>query len=542
MARTLDSADVENPLAELVRRSAERDGSRNFLELARSASYVTFSELAEEVSRWAGLVGEMGVPAGVTIGLAVADPLDFCVLYLGTMASGRWAAPLDPNTPPERLGPLMGRLGASLVVRDAEAHPAQGVPWVQCTPGTFDPRGSGQLVVHGAPWVSGQQPAGVRGAPGDDRGGALLASSGTTGAPKLIPLAVDRLLHNAWSIADHHRLGPGERGFNPLPLFHINAQVVALLASLVSGSSLVLDARFHRTGFWELMARRRISWINAVPAIISHLSVVLPDEAVPSQIRFIRSASAPLSPATLTRFEAATGIPVLETYGMTEGASQITANPLAGVRKPGTVGVPVGTEVRVVAHAQGSGDGPAARPEVDEASPVGSVGRVEIRGRSIIDHYAGNQHPDRFSPDGWLRTGDLGFLDSDGYLTLVGRTDDVINRSGEKVYPSEIEDAMLADPDVLKAAVVAMRDEVLGQVPAGYVVLREAVEGSDPAPARRALERIEARLAATLVRAKRPVVLHAVASLPQGPTGKVLRRAVPQHCSRPLCSVVLSRR
>ena len=175
---------------------------------------------------------------------------------------------------------------------------------------------------------------------------------------------------------------------------------------------------------------------------------------------------------------------------------------------------------------------PLRGPRWTRHRQLGSVGRVEIRGRSIIDHYAGDQHPDRFSPDGWLRTGDLGFLDSDGYLTLVGRTDDVINRSGEKVYPSEIEDAMLADPDVLKAAVVAMRDEVLGQVPAGYVVLREAVEGSDPAPARRALERIEARLAATLVRAKRPVVLHAVASLPQGPTGKVLRRAVPQHCSK----------
>ena len=155
-------------------------------------------------------------------------------------------------------------------------------------------------------------------------------------------------LHTARCVVAHHDLTADDRCFNSLPLFHINAEVVALLSSLVAGSCLVLDDRFHRTGFWELMGERRVTWINAVPAIISRLAELRPDETVPAGVRFIRSASAPLPVATADRFEERTGIPVVETYGMTEAASQITAHPLSVPRRAGSVGVPVGVELRVV--------------------------------------------------------------------------------------------------------------------------------------------------------------------------------------------------
>ncbi len=123
---------------------------------------------------------------------------------------------------------------------------------------------------------------------------------------------------------------------------------MGLLSALVAGSCLVLDDRFHRTGFWELMGQRRVTWINAVPAIISRLAELRPGENVPAGIRFVRSASAPLPVATADRFEAATGLPIIETYGMTEAASQITAHPLSVPRRAGSVGLPVGVELRVV--------------------------------------------------------------------------------------------------------------------------------------------------------------------------------------------------
>jgi acyl-CoA synthetase (AMP-forming)/AMP-acid ligase II len=267
------------------------------------------------------------------------------------------------------------------------------------------------------------------------------------------------------------------------------------------------------------MRRRQITWINAVPAIISRLADPGVDETIPPRLRFIRSASAPLPVATSVRFEANTGIPVLETYGMTEAASQITANPLAGPRKPGSVGLPVGVDLRIVADGAAAADG-TAQVEGD------NVGHVEIRGPSVISSYGGNHHADRIDADGWLRTGDLGHVDGDGYLYLDARTDDVINRGGEKVFPREIEEVVLIDPAVAAVAVVAAPDPELGQVPVAFLVLRGIDAESEHGAVGDALSRIRERLEATLVKSKRPTSLNVVRALPAGATGKVQRRVL----------------
>ena len=291
------------------------------------------------------------------------------------------------------------------------------------------------------------------------RGGIFLCTSGTTGTPKGILLREDQLTHVAAAVAAHHRLTPADRGYCCLPLFHINAEVVGLLGTLAAGACLVVDRKFSRRGFWELIGTRQITWINAVPAIITILAMD-PPVAVPGRVRFIRSASAPLAPSALERFEDSFGIPVVETYGMTEAASMITANPLDGPRKAGSAGRPAGTEVRVVSR-----DEDLLRP-----CPPGTIGRVQIRGPGVITEYAAGGPAGAIDADGWLETGDLGHLDQDGYLFLAGRSDDVINRGGEKIYPREIEEFLLTQPGVRSAVVVAASDEVLGQRPVAYVV------------------------------------------------------------------------
>jgi acyl-CoA synthetase (AMP-forming)/AMP-acid ligase II len=221
-------------------------------------------------------------------------------------------------------------------------------------------------------------------------------------------------------------------------------------------------------------------------------------------VRFVRSASAPLPQAALERFEAAFGIPVVETYGMTEAASMITANPVDGPRKAGSAGLPAGTEVRVV-----SLDGSAAEP--------GQLGRVQIRGKGVIRRYAEGGRPGAIDLDGWLDTGDLGYLDSDGYLFLAGRSDDVINRGGEKIYPREIEEILLAQPGVRGAVVVGVRDEVLGERVVAYVIPNDGWLD----------HQVETELRAVcekqLPRHKQPSAFRLVDQLPLGPTGKVAR-------------------
>jgi acyl-CoA synthetase (AMP-forming)/AMP-acid ligase II len=277
-----------------------------------------------------------------------------------------------------------------------------------------------------------------------------------------------------------------------------------VLATLKAGAYLAVDRKFSRRGFWDIIRDRDITWVNAVPAIISILSMDPPADP-PATLRFVRSASAPLPLASLERFEKAVGVPIIETYGMTEAASMITANPLDGPRKPGSAGKPAGSLVRVAAA-----DGTAAA--------TGEIGRVMIRGAGIIKAYASGGRPGVIDADGWLDTSDLGYLDADGYLFLVGRSDDVINRGGEKIYPREIEEILLAQPGVRSAAVIGAADEVLGERPVAYVI------ADADAVAAQVEELLRAVCAQRLPRHKQPSEFWLVDEMPLGPTGKISRR------------------
>lgn len=514
-------------LGELVRSQAEAYGDRVYVEAARNDGVLTFASL----DRWQRSIAAGDFLPGSTVAVSIADPVQCAAFLIGAVASGLWVAPLDPATPhtgPSGLGSLIARVGADLVVSDRLAPPDTSCRWIE--------------VADVAPEHSATRDSAGWCARDSGEGGIVLSSSGTTGRPKVMRLQQDKLLHTAHGVVTHHQLTVSDRGFNPLPLFHINAEVVGLVSSLVAGASLVLDDRFHRTGFWGLVGGRRVTWINAVPAIISRLTELRTGECVPPGLRFVRSASAPLPVATADRFEAVTGLSVVETYGMTEAASQIAAHPLSLPRRAGSVGVPVGLELRIVRHDETQAAREALEREAHDAADAaevgecapGQVGEIEIRGDSVIDAYEGRAHAERFRPGGWLRTGDLGRLDDDGFLYLVARTDDVINRGGEKVFPREIEEIISAEAEVATVAVVGKDDPELGQVPVAYIVLR-GVEGTDDAEhAERVAARVTCDLSRQLVRSRRPVTLHVVASLPAGATGKVRRHALRDTAAVPL--------
>jgi acyl-CoA synthetase (AMP-forming)/AMP-acid ligase II len=431
------------------------------------------------------------------VALRWPDPLGYATALVAILGAGRVVVPLDPAAPAAEVARVLAVARPAAILAPSE----QDLP-----PG---------LAVLRPPDAPGEAAAGQH--PDASTGGIFLCTSGTTGTPKGILLREDQLAHVAGAVAGHHRLTPDDRGYCCLPLFHVNAEVVGLLATLAARACLVLDRKFSRRGFWPLMAEREITWINAVPAIITLLAMDPPAERVSGRIRFVRSASAPLPPVTLRRFEDAFGIPVVETYGMTEAASMITANPVDGPRKAGSAGRPAGTQVRV-AERIGSRYVPVR---------TGTVGRVQIRGRGVIREYATGGPAGAIDRDGWLDTGDLGHLDSGGYLFLAGRADDVINRGGEKIYPREIEDFLLAQPGVGWAAVIAARDEVLGERPVAYVVPAGTDRWDELA------EALRQACAAALPRPKRPAEFCLVRELPLGPTGKVARRRLRELAAAP---------
>lgn len=475
-------------LASLIAGRAADAPAHPYLEDARSDRVVTYGDLAERTRAWAALLDSRGIAAGATVVLDVTDPLEFAVAHLAVVASGRRSVPVNPQgTWQEVLRSV--ELGSSEAIVSDRDEPGE-TDAVVLRPSDAEASGAGDV----AP--GGQDPA--------PSGSVILFTSGSTGTPKGVELSEAQLLFVGRAVAEHNALTAGDRGFNSLPLFHVNAEVVGLLSTLVAGATLVLDQRFHRTGFWELLAERRITWLNAVPAILAVLAKSGPADA-PDGLRFVRSASSALPEAVRTAFA---GIPMIISYGMTEGASQITATPLGEEPRAGSVGLPVGDEVQ-------------PRDPSGGALPVGELGELWIRGPGVVTGYFEGRAADRFDADGWLRTGDLGHVDADGWVYLAGRTDDVINRGGEKVYPAEVEDVLLEDARVREAVVVARPDSILGSVPVAYVIPADLAL---PADIRSSLVAdLTARCEAELPRFKRPMDVTVVDDLPRTPTGKVQR-------------------
>ena len=506
-------------ISEWIARAAARQGGATYLEDAAGTGTLTYAGLHCSTAVWADCLDRAGVPAGARVAVRLPDPLSYATALVSILGAGRVVIPLDPAAPAAELSRVLAAARPQAAVGDFGNGLPPGLAVLRPPDRSFGPNGPGSSPATSRAAI----PAGA--SRGSGSGGIYLCTSGTTGAPKGIMLREDQLCHVAAGVADHHRLFPADRGYCCLPLFHVNAEVVGLLATLAAGACLVLDRKFSRRGFWELIEQKRISWINAVPAIIAVLAMDPPAVLPAGRVRFVRSASAPLPPSVLRRFEEASGLPVIETYGMTEAASMITANPLDGPRKVGSVGLPVGTQVRVAEQAAGR----------YLPCPAFTVGRVQIRGRGVIREYAANVPAGAIGPEGWLDTGDLGHLDQDGYLFLAGQSDDVINRGGEKIYPREIEDVLLAQPGVRSAAVVAAHDEVLGERPVAYVVPAE------PWPPELA-DALRAACAAALPRPKRPTAFYLVRELPLGPAGKVARHRLQELAAahHALPSVALS--
>jgi acyl-CoA synthetase (AMP-forming)/AMP-acid ligase II len=492
--------DAAASLRELIHARATDSGDRAYLEDARSDRVLTYGAFAAAVDAWTDVFDALGIEPSGAVLVDVGDPLSFAVVHLAAVATGRRAVPVDtgqPTSEPARLADLLQ--GASLVVSDRDEDATiPGAPAARIDPATSLP----------ADVRAGRVPDANPDAPGT--GSVVLFTSGSTGTPKGVELPEPQLLFVARAVAEHNALTSDDRGFNSLPLFHVNAEVVGLLSTMVAGSTLVLDRRFRRTGFWELLAERRITWLNAVPAVLAVLAKTGPLD-LPAGLRFIRSASAPLPDPVRT---ALGDTPLVVSWGMTEGASQITATPLGEPARLGTVGVPVGSEIQV-------------RGDDGSLLPAGEVGALWIRGEGIVHSYLFGRASERFDSDGWLSTGDLGSVSEDGWVSLAGRSDDVINRGGEKVYPSEVEDVMLGDPRVLEAVVVGRPHEILGHVPVAYIIVQPDEEDGDAQVDADALVAdLTARAEASLTRFRRPVEIIVVPDLPRAPTGKVQRARV----------------
>lgn len=332
----------------------------------------------------------------------------------------------------------------------------------------------------------------------------VVYTSGTTGRPKGCLLDHSNVAAMVDSISTHLGLDESDTSLLVLPLFHCNGLIVGVLSVLQAGGSVVVGPRFDPDTFWEAVESRRPTFFSAVPTMYALLESKTQHQVDTSSLRFVVCGAAPMSAELISRFERKFSVPIVEGYGLSEGTVASTLNPVHGPRKAGTVGRALtGQKVEIEAP-----DG--------QRLPSGQRGEVVIQGDNVMRGYLGK--PDETAvvlKDGWLHTGDVGYLDPDGYLVLVDRMKDMIIRGGENIFPNEIENVLYEHANVLEAAVVGRPDPIYGEVPVAYVAPRPGthIEIAD------LLEHCRASLA----RFKVPQEIHIHPSLPKNAVGKLMK-------------------
>jgi len=283
----------------------------------------------------------------------------------------------------------------------------------------------------------------------------VLPTSGTTAEPKIVPLSRRNIQVSAQNIIHSLELKESDNCLNVMPLHHVHGLLVAT-AVFFSGGSLICTPEFSRQGFYVWLDKFRPTWYTAAAGIqenvISRASE-FKDTISRQKLRLIRSSSAPLAKATTQKLERTFGAPVAESYGMTEAALQITSQPLPPqARKFGSAGKPAGPEVAIVDSQTGG------------FLAAGEIGEIVIKGENVIQGYEDAPEDNQKSfLDGWLRTGDLGYLDQDGFLFIQGRAKEMINKGGENISPREIDESLSAHPAVEQAVAFAYPHTTLGE-------------------------------------------------------------------------------
>jgi acyl-CoA synthetase (AMP-forming)/AMP-acid ligase II len=419
------------------------------------------------------------------LALKLRNRVEFVVLLFACWRLGATVTPVNPSLTDAEVTLQLHASGARLLVVE-DGDDGQGEV-ARLAVGDLYAKGSGW---DGPPLVDPSALA------------LLIFTSGTTGVPKGVML--DHA--NVDAMAEMGRqalaIGPTDRCLLILPLFHVNGIVVSVLMPLLAGASVVIAEKFDPSTFFSAVEHHRPTFFSAVPTIYNMLGA-LPDDVTPdtSSLRFGICGAAPASAEILSRFEARFGFPLIEGYGLSEGTCASTINPVVGERRAGTAGIAFpGQRIRIV-------------DELGIDLPTGVDGEVLIAGPNVMRGYLGR--PDetaRVIVDGWLHTGDIGHLDPDGYLTLVGRSKDMIIRGGENIYPKEIEDVLTSDPTVLEAAVIGVPDDKWGETVAAYVQPRPGHTINPVA--------LRALCSQKLAGYKRPTSITVIDAIPKNAVGK----------------------
>lgn len=486
----------------LIRHQASVQGPRIAIEDRSSGRKISYSELLDQIETLARGLNQFGAKR---IGLVLPNGSDLSCALLASAIVGT-ALPFNPAYTEQEFETYFAETEISILVTKGDCAPAArraatklGLPVVEFD--SLESSGmSGELIVATPP------PEAVA---------MVLLTSGSTGRAKRVPLSHRNVCTSARDVCRSIRLSVDDRCLSMWELFHVGGLVDLLLAPLHSGGVVIATKGFDATDFFDALEDARPTWFQGVPTALRELTVHAARQGADhrgSSLRLIRSVAAALSPALMIEMEQTFGVPVLQTFGMTEAGPLITSTPLDGEQVRGSVGFSCGTEVAVF------------DPQWSRLK-AGQEGEVAIRGPNVFAGYEADPiaNAEAFR-DGWFRTGDLGRIDEAGNLFLTGRIKELVNRGGEKVNLREVDDALLRLANVQEAACFPVPHQTLGEDVAAAVVVKPGMSATP--------EALRAGLVDQLSSFKIPRRISIVEALPRNAVGKIDRRSLAEDAAR----------
>ena len=487
-------------IPELLAQRASAAPDKVFLFSEADGRKFTYREFEAAVGRTAGMLVAKGVGRGDVVSLLLPNSVEYVIAYFACWQIGALAGPVNGLLKSQEIEYVVENSEAKLMLVNTEFLPqveAISVPRVvfdseSALRKEFKEEKTNRLNAH------------------DEA--IIIYTSGTTGKPKGCLLTHGNIIANARQISSWLGFTEEDRLLTMMPLFHMNAVSVTTMSALYAGGSTVVSPKFSASRFWQIISDYQITSFGSVATMLSMLLSTYPD-GVPEglktdQLRFAMCGSAPVPAEVLRRFEETFNCLVVEGYGLSESTCRSTFNPPDERRRPGSCGVPIGNEMRVV-------------DEDDRDVPDGELGEIVMRGENILKGYFKNEAATTTAfRNGWFHTGDIGYRDADGYYYIVDRKSDMIIRGGENIYPREIDEVLYQHPQIAAAAVIGVSDELYGEEVAAVVVLKPNATVSE----QDVIEFCKARLADY----KCPKTVRFVEDIPKGPTGKLLKRELAQ--------------
>jgi long-chain acyl-CoA synthetase len=452
------------------------------------------------------MLSSHGIGKGDVVSLLMPNSAEYIIAYFACWKLGAVAGPVNSLLKEHELEFVMNNSEAKAILVNSELEPfiekiKAELPHLRSII-RFDDEAEATRNFHER--ACGQDAR----APGRDHDAIIIYTSGTTGKPKGCLLTHGNLIANARQISQWLDFTDKDRLLTIMPLFHMNAVSVTTMSALYAGGSTVVSPKFSGSKFWNIVSDYQITSVGSVATMLSMLLNTYPAGVPPGlktdQLRFAMCGSAPVPAEVMKKFEETFNCPVIEGYGLSESTCRSTFNPPDKRRRPGSCGLPIGNEMKVV-------------DDDDNEVPQGQLGEIVLRGENILKGYFKNpEATERAFRGGWFHTGDVAYRDQDGFFFIVDRKTDMIIRGGENIYPREIDEVLYKHPAVAAAATIGVPDQLYGEEVAAFIVLKDGM----PATA----EELIAHCKAELADYKCPKSVRIVKDIPKGPTGKLLKR------------------